>query len=95
MFCHYHGKWMECPMSGCRTPELAAGKIDDVMERVWNSCEASLAKCARDVHCEEKRKLLIADFTCARVHISTTIRLKFANWTLLPWPIAGVADVEP
>ena len=78
---HYNDMWTACPLSGCRAPELAAGKIDDVMSKVWRSFEASLLKRLVDGRLnEESRQLIVADFHAASVHISIILRLKLANW---------------
>ena len=84
-----------CPMQGNLAPELASGKLHEVLKEAW-----SIAEC--DLHSlpilqgtapltDAEHANLTADFFAAQSRLMTILQVKLQHWSQLPWVLCGLA----
>eukprot|EP00959_Pyramimonas_sp_CCMP1952_P460744 9480400-Pyramimonas_sp.AAC.1 len=92
---HSGRRWRTCPLSGCRAPELAAGKLRDVMEVLWGDIEVDLAGVLSSHGSSSSgptsQARIMEAFRAAQVAMNGILYEKLSFWTQLPWMLAGVA----
>ena len=85
----------QCPMAGCRAPELATGAVDEMMDIISGYCEADMVRKFPTGMTDEQRTMLIDDFGMARSYFIFAMRLKLDCWRRLPLCLAGLAHSSP
>ena len=88
--CHGHER-PGCPFKGRRAPELSTGRFRIFLKDQCSLVSAMFmaASAALDDH---SRGVLMQEWQTAMQVITTTLRVKTANWKALPWILAGVAS---
>ena len=89
---HFSQTCKVCPMSGKRAPEVVAGRIDDLMEAVWQESESNVIHLASLYNLTPSDlSRLRADMLHAKGVQTSLIQLKCSYWKALPWLLIGVA----
>ena len=74
-----------CPLRGRRAPELAAGDLEDWLERLCDMASTRLLVMVRAQDLSDSdRSTLMADFLQARYHLVFTFRIKLGSWSSFP-----------
>eukprot|EP00971_Amphidinium_carterae_P096413 1907749-Amphidinium_carterae.1 len=76
-------------MQGKRAPELAAGKIDDVLASLFEASAADLMLVLQ--HSQAMAAQMAIDFNHARAHMASILSRKLAIWQQLPWRLCSLA----
>ena len=82
----------KCIMSCRRCPELAAGALFDLVNRLLGVMQNALLSELQSIYglSDEDIAKVMLDFTSARRHIWLTIQIKLSFWLRLPWHLLGL-----
>jgi hypothetical protein len=84
----------KCILKGRRAPELAAGALRTTFEKMVANSSALLSRLLSNLHTEEDRAQLAADYHSAMDTMSLHLQTKTAHWQSLPWLCAGMAHPD-
>eukprot|EP00969_Alexandrium_andersonii_P371459 15479556-Alexandrium_andersonii.AAC.1 len=79
-----------CPCRGCRAPELAAGALQALFDRICTCLTADMLQSLRGRLDMSDMNKLTADFEAGKAHMQTVLRIKTQCWSLLPWKLAAL-----
>ena len=83
-----------CPMSGCRSCELAAGALEDVFTTLNSIAVGKLRQQVQTQLSAAQWATIIQDFELGRSHLHLGLRVKFAFWQKLPWRLCALNHWE-
>ena len=78
-------------MRGRRAPELAAGKLAEFLDTLWEEKIGALLASEFDKLSVQQQVDLQTDIAQAKVHISMVLSQKCHFWEVLPWRLCGLA----
>ena len=85
-----------CPMAGKRAPELAAGRLDEVVTDVCELSHADMLSQPRPLPMSSSQSFtLVNNIEQAKGHIVLLITSKCDYWRRLPWLLCGLAHHCP
>lgn len=87
----FDGPEFDCPMKGKRAPEMASGRLLQLIgeEAAVSRAETILACCSLS---DEHQELVLNDFTLGVDYINLTLQVKTGQWwQTLPWMMAALA----
>ncbi len=89
---HFSGACGSCPMSGKRAPEVVAGRLESLLESVWQNSESTILHNASlySLTADDMSRLR-ADMLHAKGVQTSLLQIKCSYWTSLPWCLIGVA----
>eukprot|EP00969_Alexandrium_andersonii_P036818 1613723-Alexandrium_andersonii.AAC.1 len=80
-----------CRMRGCRAPELAAGRLWEVEQQMWQSVLSDFWLRLQVPLSVQQRAAITSDFHIGRSKALEVIRSKCQFWELLPWRLCALA----
>ena len=80
----------QCPVAGCRAPELAAGAVFDFLAQLFALAESELVQSFRDDMSTSDRAVVIDDFNAGKAWIELGLRQKLDFWGRLPWLLCAL-----
>ena len=81
-----------CPMAGCRAPELACGKVSEMLEELQSfEPHEVIVDCGPRLSSKEDREQLLAEWQRGVAYISNDLSARLRYWQGLPWLLAGGA----
>ena len=91
---HFGEGFTTCPCAGCKAPELAAGKLNLLLENIWKILEANLHESAAEqgiATTADAWVVVLQDFQAAKVHSFMLLQAKLDFWFRLPWRLCALA----
>jgi hypothetical protein len=90
---HFDKAVRVCPMAGKRAPDLANGKIFEVLGECWQDIETDIMSVATEMHplTAEQLEYLKSEMTRAKTTMATLLHTKCDYWNRLPWMMAALA----
>ena len=88
------GPYAFCPMKGKRAPELAAGCLGEVFDKLLSMRKVSLLKTMRGQLSQEDERIVMQDLESGRNYIQLGLQVKFNFWGKLPWRRAALCHVD-
>lgn len=80
-----------CKMRGRRAPEMAAGCLHDLFEQLWTvKFDAFKLDVVAELEPSEVATMML-DLAHAKASISSTLLIKCAHWSALPWKLCALA----
>ena len=92
---HYGKGASSCPMAGRRAPELAAGRVRDVITLLASSCIVAPCDEQAVYLSTEESTTLHHDLSLALDHIAWSMEAKLRFWRDCPWLLCGLAHHDP
>ena len=95
---HYGAGFTTCPNASCHAPDLAAGKLESILNELWTRSEATLCETKQFVGTQPMDTaawaVVMEDFR--RVKAASTLQLTMKNdyWQRLPWLLSGLAHCD-
>ena len=89
------GLQFQCPMRGCRAPELARGKLQEALGTIADETAASLLLRLDPTTNPDERFAVINDFESAKMFAHAILEQKLDFLKHLPWALMGVAHWSP
>ena len=89
----HEGPFVQCPLSGMRAAELAAGSWRSVFGDLANSSLEDLLSEVDAIDMEDV-VWVTRDWEEGKKHIYAQLTLKLQPWTCLPWKAAGLAHYD-
>ena len=85
-----------CPLAGRRAPELAAGRLQEIIAELASQQISSITSKHSHLLDDNQCGMLVADFEIGRRHLEAILVVKLDHWRHLPWMLAGLAhDDQP
>ena len=78
-----------CPMAGRRSPELALGKIEDLLKDIFSGQQIYLLASCGHLSQQDRDKVLM-DFSRGEAKLQSFMLLKFSFWTTLPHKLCAL-----
>ena len=87
------GLSFQCNLRGMRAPELALGKWEEVLTRIYGFHEGQLLEGCVVLTVAERDRVL-HKFNAAKNRVFSELLLKLHHWDHLPWKLAGIAHYD-
>ena len=80
----------QCPVCGCRAPELAARAVLDFLAKLFALAESELVRSFEGDMSESDRAVVLDDFNAGKSWIELGLRQKLDFWQRLPWLLCAL-----
>ena len=85
---------LRCPVSGCRAPQLAAGEVQERLDKGFTSALSKLTRRWRPLLTADEWGQLLSDFKSGKSHIAYILILKLSVWQQLPWYLCILGHLD-
>ena len=91
---HVRQAWLQCPLRGCRAPELASGGFMNVLRSLADTGAGQLlSTLPRDVDAAQ-RATLLNEFERGRAHLLLVFAVRLEHWRQPPWNVFACAHMD-
>ena len=80
-----------CPLRGRRAPELATGDLLEFVNKIHTQVAVNVLMDMPATLDDEERKIIMQDYSRAKIHITSVLSLKMAHWRESPYFCFGIA----